>query len=82
MEERKMLKTVEGLTLVVVVATFLLSLLYNHAFVPSFMLMLALFVFEVCYDFKDKNKKMMYVLFVLGVLLILGSLLYTFMRLR
>ncbi|MBR7042206.1 MAG: hypothetical protein IKI04_01765 [Bacilli bacterium] len=82
MDSKKMVRVFEGITLVVVVATLLLSLLYSHAFVPSFLLMLALFLFEVCYEVKDNKKNLMYVLFILGVLLIVGSLLYTFMRLR
>ena len=82
MGEKKLLKIGEGVTLLIVVVTCLLSIFYNKAFVPSFMLMLSLFIFEVCYDIKDDKKKMMYTLFVVGVLLIFGSLLYTFMRLR
>ena len=81
MKEKKMLRIFEGCTLVVVAGTLLLSLFYNDAFVPSFMLMLSLFVFEVCYDIKDNKKSMMYFLFVVGVLLVFGSLAYTFMRL-
>ena len=82
MEEKKKIRIFEGVTLLVVIATLLLSLLYNNAFVPSFMLMFALFVFEVCYEIKADKKNLMYILFVLGVLLIAGALLYTFMRLR
>ena len=82
MEEKKMLKVCEGLTLVIIVGTLLLSVFYNSAFVPSFMLMLSLFVFEICYEIKDSKKSMLYFLFVVGVLLVFGSLLYTFMRLR
>ncbi len=82
MENKKMIRIFEGVTFVIVIATLLLSILYSTAFVPSFMLMLSLFVFEICYDIKDDKKSMMYLLFVIGVLLIFGSLLYTFARLR
>ena len=82
MENKKLVRLFEGVTLVIVVMTLLLSILYNNAFIPSFMLMLSLLLFEVCYDIKDSKKSMMYLLFIGGVLLIFGSLLYTFMRLR
>ena len=81
MENKKMIRVFEGVTAVIVVGTLLLSVLYNSAFVPSFMLMLSLFIFEICYDIKDNKKSIMYILFIIGVLLIFGSLLYTFMRL-
>ena len=81
MENKKMLRVFEGVTAAIVVGTLLLSVLYNSAFVPSFMLMLSLLIFEICYDIKDDKKSIMYALFVFGVLLIFGSLLYTFMRL-
>ena len=74
MGEKKVIRIFEIVTLLIVIATALLSVLYNNAFVPSFMLMLALFIFEICYDIKDNKKTMMYVLFIIGVLLILGSL--------
>ena len=59
--------------------TLVLSFM-NSAFVPSCMLMLSLLLFSICYMIKDNKKVYMYVLFVLGVLLIIGSLVYTYMR--
>ena len=81
MENNKLFKMGEVLTLVIVVATLLLSIFYNKAFIPSFMLILSLLLFEVCYNIKDSKKTLMYVLFIVGVLLIFGSLAYTIMRL-
>ena len=61
------------------IVTFVLSFL-NSAFIPSCMLMLSLMLFCICYMIKDNKKTIMYILFVVGVLLIIGSLVYTFMR--
>ena len=67
-------------SLLAFVVTFVLSFM-NSAFVPSCMLMLSLFLFSICYTIKeDDKKKVMYILYVAGVLLIIGSLVYTFMR--
>ena len=67
--------------LVITLISFGLTFFYNNAFMPSFILMLALFLFSVCYYVKDSKKNLMYVLFVLGVLLVIYSLVYTYMRL-
>ena len=62
------------------VVTLILSFM-NTAFIPSCMLMLSLLLFSICYMIKDNDKKIcLYVLYVIGVLLIIGSLTYTFMR--
>ena len=61
------------------IVTLILSFL-NNIFIPSCMLMLSLLLFSICYMIKDSKKILMYVLFVLGVLLIIGSLVYTGMR--
>ena len=66
---------------IVTVGTLLASVFYSKAFIPSFLLMFALTLFAKCYYINDDKKNMMYVLFVLGVLLIIGSLVYTYMRL-
>ena len=80
MKDNKNLKLFSGIVLIITIVTLLLSILYNNAFIPSFMLMLALFVFSIAYSFKEDKKGMIYFLFILGVLLIIGSLIYTFMR--
>lgn len=61
------------------IVTLILSFM-NSAFIPSCMLMLSLFLFSICYIIKDNKKIIMYILFVVGVLLIVGSLVYTYMR--
>ena len=64
-----------------VVITLLLSIFYNTAFVSSCMLMTSLLMFGICYYFKDDRKNLMYLLFILGVILIFASLIYTYLRL-
>ncbi len=62
------------------IVTFILSIM-NTAFIPSCMLMLSLLLFSICYIIKDNSKKIvMYILYIVGVLLIIGSLIYTFVR--
>lgn len=61
------------------IVTFILSCM-NSAFVPACMLMLALFLFTICYMIQDNKKTLLYILFTVGVLLIIGSIVYTFMR--
>ena len=80
MKEDKNIKIFSILVLIITVITLLLSIFYNNAFIPSFMLMLALFIFSIAYSFKQEKRLVVYILFIVGVLLIIGSLLYTFMR--
>ena len=62
------------------VVTLILSIM-NSKFIPSCMLMLSLLLFSICYLIKDNNKKIyLYILYGVGVLLIIGSLIYTFVR--
>jgi len=73
-----------NLFIVVSLLAFLVTLVLSFmksAFIPSCMLMLSLLLFSICYMLKDNNKKtIMYILYVVGVLLIIGSLIYTFTR--
>ena len=82
----KLLKLFSGFILLVTIITLGLSIFYNSAFLTSFMLMLALFLFSIAYTIKDRDKfnnsKNVYILFILGVLLIIGSLVYMFLRLK
>ncbi len=78
---KKNIKLFGGFVLLVVIVTLLLSIFYSTAFIPSCMLMGSLELFIICYYVKDDNKELMNILFVLGVLLIIASLGYTFMRL-
>ena len=62
------------------IVTLILSIM-NSKFIPSCMLMLSLLLFSICYMIKDNDKKIyLYILYVVGVLLIIGSLFYTYMR--
>ena len=62
------------------VVTLILSIM-NNKFIPSCMLMLSLLLFSICYLIKDNNKKIyLYKLYGVGELLIIGSLIYTFVR--
>lgn len=80
MENKKNIKTFNTIILFITIITLALSILYDSAFIPSFMLMLSLFIFGICYYIKDERKKLMYILFIVGILLIFASLAYTFMR--
>lgn len=76
-------KETQNLFSIVSLFAFLVTLVLsfmNMAFIPSCMLMLSLFVFSICFRLKDNKKTLMYILFVIGVLLIIGSLVYTCMR--
>ena len=55
----------------------------NTAFIPSFMLMLSLYLFIYSYlMYLSSKRNIMYILFILGILLIIGSLVYTGMRIN
>ena len=66
-------------SLLAFIVTMILSLI-DGIFIPSCMLMLSLFLFSICYIIKDDKKIYMYLLFTLGVLLIISSLVYTYVR--
>ena len=82
MGNKKIIKFFSICVLIITVITLLLSIFYNSAFLSSTMFMGALTVFSYCYYiYEDKDKKnMLYILFIVGVLLIIGALVYTFMR--
>lgn len=82
MDNKKLIKYFSGFSLVVTIGSILAAIFYDKAFVPSSMLMLSLFIFSVCYYIKDDKKNLMYILFVVGVLLIIASLIYTYLSLR
>lgn len=66
-------------SLLAFIVTMILSLI-DGIFIPSCMLMLSLFLFSICYIIKDDKKIYMYMLFLMGILLIIGSLVYTYVR--
>ena len=80
MDNKKNIKTFNTIILAITIITLCLSVLYDSAFIPSFLLMSSLFIFGICYYIKDARKKLMYILFIVGILLIIASLAYTFMR--
>ena len=59
--------------------SFVLSFM-NSAFVSACMLMLSLFLFTLCYMIKDNKRNLLYILFTVGVLLIIGALIYMYVR--
>ena len=53
----------------------------NRAFISAFMLWLSLFIFSICYYNKDNRyKKLNIILYILGILLIIGAIIYMVMR--
>ena len=76
MKNKKNIKLFGVLVLFVVIATLLLSVFYDTAFIPSCILMSSLFLFVVCYIIKDDKRSVMYILFIIGVLLIFIALGY------
>jgi len=80
MDNKKNIKIFNTVILIITIITLSLCILYDSAFIPSFMLMTSLFLFGICFYIKDERKNLMYILFIVGILLILASLAYTFMR--
>ena len=81
MNSKKIIKYFSLLVLIISLFASGLSFFYSTAFGPSAIFMFALFMFSVCYCIKDSNKKLLYILFVFGVLLIGAALIYTYLRL-
>ena len=52
---------------------------YNKVFIPVTLVTFSMFLFSICYYYiEDKNKKkVVYILFSIGVLLILAEVIYT-----
>lgn len=61
------------------IVTLILSIM-NTAFISACMLMLSLLLFSICYRLGNSNKKIMYILFSIGVLFIILSLIYMFIK--
>ena len=80
-----MKKETQNLFCIVSFFAFLVTLILsfmNNNFISACMLMLSLFVFSICFRLDDNKKTFMYILFGIGVLLIIGSLVYIGMRVR
>lgn len=61
------------------IVTLILSMM-NSSFISACLLMLSLLLFSICNRVGDSNKIVMYTLFVLGVLNIVLSLGYMFVK--
>ena len=81
MEDKKIIKIFSLVVFLICLITLGLAIFYSTAFVPATILMTSLFIFSICYYIKDDKKNLMYILFVIGVLLIAASLVYTYLRL-
>ena len=78
-------KETQKLFTIVSLFAFLVTLVLsfmNTSFVSACMLMLSLLLFSICYTLKDDKKITMHILFTVGVLLIIGSLVYTYVRIN
>ena len=49
MDNKKNIKTFNTIILAITIITLCLSVLYDSAFIPSFLLMSSLFIFGICY---------------------------------
>lgn len=81
-KNRRVVKVFSVVVLVILLMTLGLAIKYS-AFIPSSMFMGSLLLFSISYYImNDKEKKgILYTLFILGVLLIIGAISYTIMRL-
>ncbi len=77
---KRNIKVFNTIILIITIVTFFLSIFYDTAFVPSCLLMSALFAFGLCFYINDENNKLLRILFIVGILLIFASITYTFMR--
>lgn len=82
MKNKKVIKIFGLVVFIILIITLILSIKYS-AFIPSSMFMGSLLLFSISYYIMDDNdkKNILYGLFILGVLLIIGALGYTVMRL-
>jgi len=81
------LKKIELIVSLFVGIVFLILLfltLINEVFLPATLIAFALFLFCICYYYIDdeSKKKMVYVLFSLGVLLIVIEVIYTMVKIN
>lgn len=66
----------------IIFLVFLFLALTNEVFIPATLISFALFLFCICYHYieDESKKKMVYVLFALGVLLIIIEVVYTIVK--
>ena len=78
-------KETQKLFMIVSLFAFLVTLvlsIMNTSFISACMLMLSLLIFSICYMIKDDKKVILYILFIIGVGLIIASLVYTYVRIN
>lgn len=85
--ESSKLKKVEIIVSTLVGIIFLVLLFFsmtNKIFLPASLIAFALFLFCICYYYieDESKKKMVYILFSLGVLLIILEVLYTILKVK
>jgi hypothetical protein len=73
----------ESLELLIIVSAFafavtLILSFMNVLFISACMLMLAFLLFSIYFFMNDSSKKIKYILYILGILLIVGALVYMF----
>lgn len=83
--ENEKLKKIELVVSLIVGIIFLVLLgfaVVNEVFIPAALISFALFLFCICYYYleDESKKKMVYVLFGLGVLLIVIEVIYTLVK--
>ena len=78
---KKIIRVIIGM--IFLIALVLFGLIFvDSAFISAFMLWLSLFVFSICFYLKDSNKKKTIIfLYVVGILLIIGAIVYMIVRL-
>lgn len=78
----KKVEFIVALVLGIVFLVFLFLAMTNDIYIPASLIMLALFFFSICYYYleEQQNKKMVYILFGLGVLLIIIEVIYTLVK--
>ena len=81
MKNKKNIKLFALGVLLVVISTLLLAIFYNTAFIPACIFMFSLFLFTMYYMNKDNNGNGKYILFIIGVILVVFALIYTIKRL-
>lgn len=68
----------------IVFLVFLFLAMSNEVFIPAALICFALFLFCICYYYieDESKKKMVYVLFSLGVILIIIEVIYTMVKIN
>jgi len=81
-DKLKKIELVISLVVGIVFLVLLFLAITNEVFIPAALISFALFLFCICYYYIDdeSKKKLVYVLFSLGVILIIIEVIYTIMK--